>query len=489
MIHDKTGVDNYTLYLPLTIDVITKFFVITSKKESHHQDMRIHFIAIGGSVMHNLAIELKALGYEVTGSDDEIYEPSKGRLQAAGLLPEYVGWYPDKITEDIDAIILGMHARKDNMELRAAQKLGLKIYSYPKFIFEQSKNKKRVVIGGSHGKTTTTSMIMHALRKNGVDYDYLVGAQLDGFERMVRLSDAPVIVLEGDEYLSSPLDRRPKFLHYQPDIAIVTGIAWDHINVFPTFEGYVDQFRLFIQSLESDGKLFYYGWDEELRKLILEDEHYCDTKMYYAASHFRESGKTWIRHEGKVYPMSVFGKHNMENLQAAWYVCKELGVTDEQFLGAMEDFKGAARRLQLLGRNASTQVYWDFAHAPSKVKATVDAVKSSAKEKRLVACLELHTFSSLNKRFHKHYAGTLDKADKAIVFFSEHTLEMKKLPHFSTEQLAFAFKHHNIIVTTDPETVRRSLEQEDYTNADLLLMSSGNFGGIDVQGLAEKITG
>ncbi len=450
--------------------------------------MRIHLIAVGGSVMHNLAIELQRKGHAITGSDDEIYDPSRSRLQKYGLLPSKMGWYPDEnITENLDAVILGMHARQDNMELRRAKELGIPIYSFPSFVYEQSKEKKRVVIGGSHGKTTTTSMIMHVLKDNDMAFDYLVGANIEGFELMVRLSDAPVIILEGDEYLSSPIDKRPKFLHYKPHIAVLTGIAWDHINVFPTFDGYVNQFRNFIQGMRDGTQLFYYGWDEHLQSLILENEHYCDAKLYVQPSYSVVDGKVILHTDLGDFPLMIFGKHNLENLNAAWHVCRELGVSDEAFLASIAKFKGAARRLQHLGGNDTTDAYLDFAHAPSKAKATVNAVKSIRSDRKLIACLELHTFSSLNKNFHQEYEGTLNEADEAFVFYSEHTLEMKRLEYFSPDELAKHFKHPNLQVITDPDELFRKLSVKYYGNANLLLMSSGRFGGMDVDLLLEKV--
>ncbi len=450
--------------------------------------MKIHFIAIGGAIMHNLAIELKRKGHAITGSDDEIYDPSRTRLEENGLLPKYMGWYPDKnISEDLDCVILGMHAREDNMELRRAKKLRIPIYSFPEFIYKQSKDKKRVVVGGSHGKTTTTTMIMHVLHTLGKDFDYLVGAQLEGFDLMVRLSDAPIIVLEGDEYLSSPIDKRPKFLHYKPHIAVLTGIAWDHINVFPTFRGYVNQFRNFIQGMRDATKLFYYGWDEHLRNLILEKEHYCEAKLYTAPQYKIEQGKVILETNQGEFPLQIFGQHNLENLQAARYVCQELGISDAEFLKAISTFKGAAKRLQHIGGNEDTDIYLDFAHAPSKVKATTNAVKSLHPERKLIACVELHTFSSLNKDFHPEYKGTLNQADEAFVFYSEHTLEMKKLPHFKPEELAAHFNHPNLKVVTDKDDLYRMLSVKYYRNANVLFMSSGRFNGMDIDGLKNKI--
>ncbi|HNY03277.1 MAG TPA: Mur ligase family protein, partial [Bacteroidales bacterium] len=374
--------------------------------------MRVHFIAIGGSAMHNLAIALHRKGYQITGSDDEIFEPSKSRLAACGLLPPSQGWDPVRITPGLDAVILGMHAKADNPELLKATELGLKIFSYPEYLYEQSKAKKRVVIGGSHGKTTITAMILHVLKHAGIDCDYMVGAQLDGFDVMVRLSeDAQVMVIEGDEYLTSPIDRRPKFHLYKPDIAILSGIAWDHINVFPTFDNYVDQFRIFIRQITPGGTLVYCDDDPELARICPAARGDIRIQPYGVMPHVIRDGVTWIRRAGDEVPLRIFGRHNLLNLNGALHVCRELGVDDSLFYEAIRTFGGASKRLEEIAREGQRVVYKDFAHAPSKVKATLQAVRDQYPGRTVIACLELHTYSSLSGEFLGHYQGSLDPAD------------------------------------------------------------------------------
>ena len=445
--------------------------------------MRVHLIAVGGSAMHNLALALHYNHHTVTGSDDEIYNPARDRLIKAGLFPSKMGWDENRITKDIDAIIVGMHARKNNPELKRAQKLKLKIYSYPEYLYECSKNKTRVVVAGSHGKTTTTSMIMHVLNYHQIDFDYLVGAQLDGFERMVRLSKAPLIIIEGDEYLSSPIDLRPKFLHYKPHVAIITGIAWDHINVFPTFRKYLKQFSLFAQSMNSKGRLFYYEKDPHLPKILSNKKINTKSTPYTAFDAILKKNKTvLISASGKKIPLKIFGDHNLQNLKAAYLACSEIGISEDQFFEAIKQFKGAAKRLQLLARNKNAIAYQDFAHAPSKAKATIEAFKTQFSKRQLVACLELHTFSSLNKQFLKEYQGTMEEADKAFVFFSEHTLKMKKLPPITVEEVEQAFAHHNLkVIVNDNQKLIRALKRFKWIDKNLLLMSSGTFGGLDLK--------
>ncbi|WP_158826324.1 UDP-N-acetylmuramate--L-alanine ligase [Mucilaginibacter lacusdianchii] len=450
--------------------------------------MRVHFIAIGGSAMHNLAIALTKKGFQVSGSDDVLFEPSISRLAKYGLLPENNGWYPEKLTSDLDAVILGMHARADNPELLRAQELGLKIYSYPEYIYEQSKNKLRVVIGGSHGKTTITSMILHALKTAGKDFDYLVGAQLEGFDTMVQLSDAPVIVIEGDEYLSSPVDRRPKFHLYKGHVGVISGIAWDHINVFPTFDNYIEQFDLFIQTIQSGGTIYYADNDEVLKQMIAKNQSVAVNKQPYSLPQFEvNNGVTTIIHENERYALQVFGDHNLLNMEAARSVCSQLDIDSAAFYSSMQTFKGAARRLELLGKNEHTNVYKDFAHSPSKLKATIHAVKAQFPTRRLIACIELHTFSSLDKNFLSEYAGCMDEADQAVVFIDARTFEQKKLQPYSESDVKEAFKRSDLIFYNEPELLKQSLEQENTTNANVLLMSSGNFGGINLSELANDI--
>jgi UDP-N-acetylmuramate: L-alanyl-gamma-D-glutamyl-meso-diaminopimelate ligase len=449
--------------------------------------MRIHLIATGGSAMHNLALALHHNGHQVTGSDDEIYNPAADRLAKYGLLPAEFGWFPEKITPDLDAIILGMHARKDNPELARAQELGLKIYSYPSFLYEHAKNKKRVVIAGSHGKTTTTSMIMHVLQHCKRDFDYLVGAMLEGFETMVRLSDAPIMVIEGDEYLSSPIDLQPKIAHYKPHIAIITGIAWDHINVFPTFENYIQAFRNFIQTIDNQGHLYYYGGDKDLMNLAKEGNLPAHAAPYAAFDSVIKQGKTYIKNNSELVPLEVFGGHNLSNLKAAYHVCKALEISDADFFAAIQDFKGAAKRLQTLAVAKSAHAFLDFAHAPSKVAATVAAMKAQYKRRKLLACLELHTFSSLNKNFLPLYKDTMNAADEAIVFFNEHTFKMKKMPPLSPDEVKAFFNHPNLHVFTDNQALIAHLQQHSFKSRNLLLMTSGTFNGLNLKELATKL--
>ncbi|MBU1371288.1 MAG: peptidoglycan synthetase [Bacteroidetes bacterium] len=444
--------------------------------------MRVHFIAIGGAAMHNLAIALHLKGFNVTGSDDVIYEPSKTRLRNYQILPEEEGWNPENITSEIDAIILGMHARIDNPELTKAQELKIPIYSYPEYIYEQSKNKKRVVIGGSHGKTTITSMILHVLNFYKRDFDYLVGAQIEGFDNMVRISDAPVIVIEGDEYLASPIDKRPKFHLYKANTAVISGIAWDHINVFPTFELYQKQFNLFIDTIQADGKLIYCQEDEVLKTLV--DAHQIKSNIEllpYGIPDFEISdGKTQLMTSFGSFELNIFGKHNLMNLNAARLVCEDLEISSIDFYGAIKSFKGAARRLEKLGESKSATFFKDFAHSPSKLKATIDAVKEQFPDRKLIACIELHTFSSLNEEFLLEYAHTMNGADFAIIFIDEKTFLQKKMKPFSERKVIEAFKRKDLKFFNHPEKIKSYLQTFQFDNINLLMMSSGNFGGINL---------
>lgn len=451
--------------------------------------MKVHFIAIGGSVMHQLALALKRKGYIVTGSDDEIFEPARSNLANAGILPEATGWFPDNITTAIDAIILGMHAKGDNPELQRARELGLTIYSFPEYIYQESQQKTRVVVGGSHGKTTTTSMIMHVLKNSGKAFDYLVGARLEGFDQSVNITDAPVIVCEGDEYPASTLEKRPKFHFLFPHIAILTGIAWDHINVFPTFDFYLEQFVIFINKIEPGGLLIYNDTDPVLKKLV-EDNKREDLRYqpYNIPPHSIEKGITTVSIGTYTGTLQVFGDHNLMNLYAAWYACRELGVDEVAFVQAMASFTGAAKRLELLAKNDQTIVYRDFAHAPSKVKATMEAVKQQFPERKLIAVLELHTYSSLNEQFMKEYSGAMDKADAAAVFYSGHALEMKRMPPLPREKVVEGFGKKDLAVLNQKEELVQWLQSQSYQNANLLLMSSGNYDGIDMLTFAKKVT-
>jgi len=440
--------------------------------------------------MHNLAIALHLKGYHVTGSDDEIFDPAKSRLARYGLLPESYGWHPERITTDLDAIVLGMHARKDNPELLRAQELGLKIYSYPEYLYEQSRDKTRVVIGGSHGKTTTTAMILHVLQHCGIEADYMVGAQLEGFEVMVRLSEtARVMVIEGDEYLTSPIDPRPKFHVYKPHVAIITGIEWDHINVFPTFEIYKDQFAQFVNLIEPGGRLIYCNDDPEVRDVALKNSRTDITKQPYdVPPHEVVKSITYLTSHGRV-PLRVFGRHNLLNMTAARYACNALGISDTQFDEAIQTFGGASKRLELVKSTATSAVYKDFAHAPSKLRATIAAMKEQYPGRRLVACMELHTFSSLTAEFLKQYAGTMDKADVPFVYYSQHALQLKKLPNLDPEQVRASFANDKVQVFTDSQIMVEELRKMQWTDANLLMMSSGNFDGIDFSQLADELIG
>ncbi len=443
--------------------------------------MRIHFIAIGGSVMHQLAIALKRKGYEVTGSDDEIFEPAVTNMKKEGILPAEMGWFPEKITNDIDAVILGMHAKHDNPEIQKAKVLGVKIFSFPEYIYKESENKKRVAIGGSHGKTTTTSMVMHVLKYTKVDFDYLVGARLDGFEQSVRITDVPLIICEADEYPASVIEKRPKFHFLFPHIAVITGIAWDHINVFPTFDFYLEQFTFFIEKIESDGVLIYNNTDEILKKLIAQNKR-SDIRFipYTLPTYFIENGITTVIIEKEKTTLKVFGNHNLLNLQAAYYVCKELNVNDITFAKAIADFTGASKRLELLAETTEYNVYRDFAHAPSKVTASINAVKQQFPQRKLIAILELHTFSSLNENFMSEYAGAMENADEAIVFYSRHALELKRLPALDPQMVIKGFNKTNLKVITDRKKLEAYLENKDCSNTNFLFMSSGNYEGMDV---------
>lgn len=451
--------------------------------------MRVHFIAIGGSAMHNLALAMHKKGYRVTGSDDEIAEPSLSRLKNAGILPPSIGWFPDKITDEIDAVILGMHAREDNPELIAARQKGLAIFSYPEYIYEQTKNKTRVVIGGSHGKTTITAMILHVLHYHKIDCDYMVGAQLKGFDTMVKLSEtATIAVIEGDEYLSSPIDRRPKFHLYHPNIALLSGIAWDHINVFPTFENYIEQFKIFIDLISKDGTLIYCEADDEVKKLAAAARSDIHKIAYNVPPNLNQNGQTLLITQSQNIPIKVFGNHNLMNLNGARLVCQTLGLSEEQFYEAIQSFEGAAKRLEVVFQKNNSVFFKDFAHSPSKLKATTAAVKEQFQDRKLIACMELHTFSSLNEKFLMQYKDAMIAADEAIVYFNPHTIAHKKLKEITEEQILTAFgAGKNLKVFTDINLLKQHLLNTDVDRCNILMMSSGTFDGLDFKTLAEQI--
>jgi UDP-N-acetylmuramate: L-alanyl-gamma-D-glutamyl-meso-diaminopimelate ligase len=460
--------------------------------------MRIHFTAVGGAVMHSLAIALKRQGHTVTGSDDKIADPAKSNLLREGILPEAEGFYPEKISKELDAVILGMHARIDNPELLRAQELNIPIYSFPHFIYEVSKNKKRVVIAGSHGKTTITSMVMHVLHTNGIDIDYMVGAKVKGFDTGVRLSDtAPIIILEGDEYLASPIERESKFMFYHPHVALITGVAWDHINVFPVYEGYVNQFRKFANSVEDGGAIAYYEGDAELQRIFAEynfsreDAKTQSVKVLpYSTSRYEvRDNRSYIITDQGEYPMLVFGAHNMQNMEGARKVCGELGITDHQFYTAMSSFEGAANRLEKLGENTETVIYKDFAHSPSKLTATVNAMKEQYANRNLVAVMELHTFSSLNKDFLSEYAHAMDRADVAVVFIDDEAMKLKQMPPLDHELIIHSFGKDGLKVFTSKDELQSFLLSQKWAQSNLLLMSSGHFGGMDLKNLTKVVLG
>lgn len=445
--------------------------------------MHIHFIAIGGAVMHNLAIALHKKGYKVTGSDDEIFDPSKSRLEKYGLLPKEWGWFPGKINKETVAVIAGMHARKDNPELAKATELGVKLYSFPEYLYEQTREKKRVVIAGSHGKTTITSMVMHALRSMGIDFDYMVGSQLEGFETMVGLTkDSRIAIFEGDEYLSSPLDLRPKFIHYAPHITLISGIAWDHMNVYPEYQGYKEQFKTLCKITDKKGLIFYFDGDEELKEIIKDPERKTPALPYSAISYQTGDEGTLLNYKGKIYSVKLIGKYNIENLTGAMKVCKELGIKEQDFLHSMQSFRGAAKRQELLYEDTDRKVYLDFAHAPSKVKATVSGFRESFSDCKLIVFLELHTFSSLNQEFLPQYKNTLKGADEAFVYFNPAVVKHKKMPELSKEFVQECFGKPTPFILRDSGKLRDHLEQKaQCNNAIILIMSSGNMGNINIR--------
>jgi len=448
--------------------------------------MRIHFIAIGGSAMHNLAIALHKKGNKVSGSDDAVFEPSKSRLSKHGLLPKEFGWFKEKVDTSIEAVILGMHAKADNPELLEARRIGIPIYSYPEYIAKQTENKKRIVIAGSHGKTSITAMILHVLNALQVDVDYMVGAQLDGFDTMVKLSDAPIVVLEGDEYLSSPIDHKPKFLWYKPHIAVVSGIAWDHINVFPTFENYVQQFASFVKTIQVKGKLFYFKGDSHLTKIVQNTQH-VQCIPYTAQAHRIEDGITYLQTENQEIPINVFGEHNLQNIQAAYCVCKSLGINDNSFYSSIKSFGGASKRLEKIGQSNGNIVFKDFAHSPSKLKATIHAVRKQYPTHTLIACMELHTFSSLTKEFLKEYKACMNDANAAIVYFNPDTIERKGLDPIEKSEIKSAFDREDLTVLDDSLEVQKKLKALTLNKCIVLLMTSGNFDGISLNDFAQEL--
>ena len=450
---------------------------------------RVHFIAIGGAAMHNLAIALsRKSDYLVTGSDDEIFEPSFSRLKENGLLPEKQGWFPEKIHNNLNAVILGMHARADNPELLRAKELGLKIFSFPEYLYLQTRNKTRIVVGGSHGKTTTTAMILYVLKKLKIDADYMVGAQIEGFDNMVKLSyESRIAVFEGDEYLTSPLDPRPKFHLYKPHIAVITGIAWDHINVFPTFDIYLEQFRKFTDLMEIQGRLIYFEDDSNLRMITEKLRRDLVPFPYSTPDYEVRNGVTWLKTRKKEIALKIFGEHNLQNLVAARLACKQIGVTEDQFNEAISTFPGASNRMQKIAENESSVAFKDFAHSPSKLKATVEAVRKQFPNRQLIACMELHTFSSLNSDFLPEYNNTMIEADEAFVYFNPEVIKHKGLPEINPDEVKMAFGGENLKVYTDSLELQQTLLSKDYGNTAIIFMTSGNFSGVNLIEFAQQL--
>ena len=448
---------------------------------------KVHFIAVGGSVMHNLAITLKQLGYKVSGSDDKIYDPSKSRLKKYNLFPKNLGWFPELIDKEIDFIVLGMHAKKDNPELLKALDLDCKIYSYPELIFEFSKSKTRITIGGSHGKTTVSSMILHVLDFYDIKVDYLLGAQIEGFENMVHISDDnDFIIIEGDEYLSSPIDNSPKFHKYNSNIAVITGIAWDHINVFPTFENYISQFEKFIETITDGGVLVF----NELDELVLDTVNNSEKtirKIGYGKPDFEiVDGVTYLKtSEGNV-PLKVFGDHNLSNLSAAKQICALMGIFDDEFFAAIASFKGASKRLETIYRDNNKIIIKDFAHSPSKLKATIDAVKNQFSNKNIIAVYELHTFSSFNQKFIKEYLNSMSSANMKIVYYDNEVLKKRGEFKINEKTIKDSFGSDDLIVISKKSVLEEIMLKTNLDNSVLLMMSSGNFSSIDMISLTNN---
>lgn len=450
---------------------------------------RVHFIAIGGAAMHNLAIAIsKKNDFLVTGSDDEIFEPSYSRLKKNGLLPAEMGWFPERIHSGLSAVIVGMHATIDNPELLRAKELGLKIFSFPEYLYQQTRSKTRIVVGGSHGKTTTTAMILFVLKQLKIDADYMVGAQIEGFDNMVKLSyEARIAVFEGDEYLTSPIDRRPKFHLYKPHIAVLTGIAWDHINVFPTFPVYVEQFKKFTDLMEVQGRLIYFDGDENLNQIVTGLRRDIVPFAYNTPKHEVRNGVTYLKTKKAEVPLKIFGEHNLQNMEAARLACRQIGVTDQQFYSVIKDFPGASNRLQKIVETENAVAFKDFAHSPSKLKATVNAVKTQFADRRLIACMELHTFSSLTEDFLPQYAGCMEQADMAFVYYNPEVIQHKRLKEIDPEQVKNAFGGNNLEVFTESEALQAKLRSLNYDNTALLFMTSGNFSGVQLIDFAEEL--
>ena len=451
--------------------------------------MQLHFIAIGGSAMHSLALAMHRLGHRVTGSDDAIFDPSKTKLEQANLLPDTLGWHPEKLNNEIDVVVLGMHAKADNPELIMAQALGLKIQSYPEFLASMCKEKSTVVVAGSHGKTTITAMVLHVLNYHGVSTDFMIGAPVPAVTETLSISDEnDFILLEGDEYLSSAIDSQPKFLWYKPEIALISGIAWDHVNVFPTFEDYISQFEKFIYSIVEGGVLFYNEEDKELKSLVENCSHPVKKIPYGTPEHTLDNGITYLNTSEGSLPLSVFGTHNLMNLAGARWISQLMGVDVSDFYEAIPSFTGAAKRMERLAKGKTAILFKDFAHAPSKVSASAKAVKSQFSRHKIKVCLELHTYSSLDATFIKQYKDSLTAADEAIVFYDPEALKIKNRAPIDPDAIKKAFNHSSIVVITEAKVLQKELFEQEYVNYVLVMMSSGNFGDLDWEKLKQVIT-
>lgn len=444
--------------------------------------MRIHCISHWWRVTSSLAIQLKLLGHNVTGHDDEIYEPSKSALAQHGLLPQHEWWDADSVTSDIDMIVLGMHASADNPELLRAKELGLMIKSYPEVIYEFSKNKMRVVIAGSHGKTTTTSMVMHVLKHNGISFDWVVGGIVPGFDTMVSLDDNhKIIIIEWDEYPDGKINMTAKMLLYKHNIGILNGIAWDHITTYPTFDSYLLPFQTFVDQTPTDGFLGYYQDDQEVTNIMEHTDTQAQTVWYTVHPHIIRDGITYLQTPQWEVKLSIFWAHNCINISAAKLVCNQLDLSDEQFYAAIWSFTGAGNRLQLIHQDDAKHltILRDFAHSPSKLTATINAVKTQYPDRTIIGLFELHTFASLSASFLPEYKWSFDAADIACVYYDDHTFQIKRMTPLTKEVVINGFGRSDLVVQDSANDLQAWYDNLDLTNSVVVLMSSGNFGGVE----------
>ncbi len=441
---------------------------------------KVHLIAIGGSIMHNLALALDSQGFMLSGSDDQIFEPARTRLKNRGICPEKEGWFSEKINTDLSFVVLGMHAKPDNPELVKALELGVKVYSFPELVAEMYSNSTRIVVAGSHGKTTTTSMMMHVFKALGKQFDYLVGAQLEGFDVMVALDKKEYSIIEGDEYLSSCLDPRPKFMHYSPQIAIITGIAWDHYNVFPTFDSYKNAFVQLIQSMKEGSLLLWYEGDSDLAELVGEYAQHLKTIAYKESEFVIQGNKCYLISEEACYSLEVFGRHNLQNMNSVIKVCEYLNFNSIDVCTSLSTFKGAAKRMQLLQNNGDLIIYQDFAHAPSKVKATINALRETYPYHHLHCFLELHTYSSLNKNFLPQYYSTVNECDEITIYFDPKALEIKRMEALDLQFIKDSFGRQNMNVIDNPAELKVQMDIARKGRGLLVFLGSGNWAGMEL---------